>query len=342
MESIGPPRLSATQRSRALRFAILGNTVPIAIATVTDFGSHGGLFFSGAIVACIAPVVVTTVSRRHRLVFYAAAFGGIPALTMMQAYSGGPASGYSVLMMMAMIWFGLQASDRELIAGVVVLAVCSYLPMLTIGPPAYPVDWGHATLLMLIGCTVAASLRAMTRETQRLTGRLRQEAVIDHLTGLLNRRGWTEAGDRELARAARGGTTVVLAAIDLDGLKEVNDSLGHDEGDRVLRETADRIRGALRASDVLARLGGDEFVALLTDATLDRALGAVQRLRDVTPPRAAFSAGVAAWNGHEALDELVRRADLALYTAKANGEGLAVAPQSLDDDAEPRPLPAIV
>ena len=70
---------------------------------------------------------------------------------MLQAYDGGAASGYSVLLIMPMIWFGLQATDRELIAGAVVLALCSYLPMLVFGPPAYPVEWGHATLLVMVG-----------------------------------------------------------------------------------------------------------------------------------------------------------------------------------------------
>ncbi len=74
-----------------------------------------------------------------------------PALTMMQAYSGGAASGYSILMMMAMIWFGVQTTDREMATGMGVLAACAYLPMLIFGPPAYPVNWGHATLLVMVG-----------------------------------------------------------------------------------------------------------------------------------------------------------------------------------------------
>jgi diguanylate cyclase (GGDEF)-like protein len=304
-----------------MRFAFMGNVVPIAIATATDFAAHRTLFFVGAVGGCVAPLIVTAVPRRHRAAFYVGAFGGIPALAMMQAYTGGAASGYSVLMIMAMVWFGLQATDRELIAGVVVLAACSCLPMLVIGPPAYPVDWGHATLLALIGATVAGSLRAVTRETQRLTERLRREAVHDDLTGLLNRRGWREAALRELAQAARSGTSIGVAVIDLDDLKQINDSMGHDAGDRILRETADRMRAALRGGDVLARLGGDEFVALLTDATLDGVLDVVRRMRDVTPSLGRFSAGVAVWDRRETLDELLRRCDVALYASKASGGG---------------------
>jgi diguanylate cyclase (GGDEF)-like protein len=281
--------------------------------------------------ACIAPVVVTMMTRRHPVPFYAAAYGGIPALTMMQAYSGGAASGYAVLMMMAMIWFGVQTSDRELAIGMGVLAACAYLPMLIFGPPAYPVSWGHATLLVLVGLSVAYSLRAVTRETQKLNTRLRKEATVDDLTGLLNRRGWRMAAERELARAAREGSQVGLLLLDLDSLKEINDTRGHDEGDRVLVETADRMRTALRAGDVLARLGGDEFGALLMDISDGQALAAVDRLKQVTPELGSFSAGVASWEGKQTLDELLRRADVALYTAKTGGGSrVEIAPPTLE------------
>jgi diguanylate cyclase (GGDEF)-like protein len=332
-----PIRYSARQRRRALRFAVLGNAVPIAVATATNFSSHHTVFFIGAVGACMAPIVVTLVTRRHPIPFYAAAYGGILALTMLQAYSGGPASGYAVLVMMAMIWFGVQTSDRELAIGMGVLAACSYLPMLIFGPPAYPVSWGHATLLVLVGLSVAYSLRAVTRETQALNARLLKEATVDDLTGLLNRRGWRMAADRELSRATRDGTPVGLLLIDLDSLKEINDTRGHDEGDRVLIETADRMRSALRAGDVLARLGGDEFGVLLMDTSDGQGLAAVDRLSKMTPELGSFSAGVAAWDGKQPLDELLRRADVALYTVKTHGGSrVEFAPPTLEpSDAFP-------
>jgi diguanylate cyclase (GGDEF)-like protein len=326
-----PMRFSPRQRRRALRFAILGNAIPVGVATATDFGSHHAIFFVGAVGACVAPVVVTMVGRHHPIPFYAAAYGGIVALTMLQAYSGGAASGYAVLMMMAMIWFGVQTRDRELYVGMGVLAACSYLPMLIFGPPAYPVEWGHATLLVLIGFSVAFSLRAVTRELQTANSRLLKEATIDDLTGLLNRRGWRITAQRELARAGREEAQVGLLVLDLDNLKEINDSRGHDEGDRVLKQTAERMRTALRAGDVLARLGGDEFGALLLDASDGQGMAAVDRLRKMTPDLASFSAGVATWDRVEPLDELLRRADVALYEAKTNGGSkIEIAPPTLE------------
>jgi diguanylate cyclase (GGDEF)-like protein len=328
---VTPMRYSARQRRRALRFALLGNAVPIAVATATNFSSHHTVFFIGAIGACLAPIGVTLLSRSQPIPFYAAAYGGILALTMLQAYSGGAASGYAVLMMMAMIWFGVRTSDRELAIGMGVLAACAYLPMLIFGSPAYPVSWGHATLLVLVGLSVAYSLRAVTRETQTLNARLLKEATVDDLTGLLNRRGWRMTAERELARAAREGTEVGLLLLDLDSLKEINDSHGHDVGDRVLVETADRMREALRAGDVIARLGGDEFGALLMDTSDGQALAAVDRLSGMTPDLGSFSAGAAEWDGSEGLDELLRRADVALYTAKTGGGSrLEIAPPTLE------------
>jgi diguanylate cyclase (GGDEF)-like protein len=193
--------------------------------------------------------------------------------------------------------------------------------MLAVGAPAYPVRWGNAALLLVLGGTMLAALRAVTHEAQALTHRLTQEAVIDDLTSLFNRRGWRQVAPRELSRSARTGTPTALLALDLDDLKHVNDHRGHREGDRVLRETAVRMRATLRAGDVIARLGGDEFVALLTDSTLHGTLTAIERLREATPPDASFSAGVAVWDRTEALEDLLNRADDVLYAAKAAGGG---------------------
>lgn len=329
-------RLLPFGRARLIAFAIVGNVLPVFIATATSRWSHHAVFYVGAVLGCLAPLVVVLVPRRRRVLFWGAAFAEIPALTLMQAYTGGAASSYSVLVIMAMVWFGLIATDVELVAGMFVFAACCVLPMVVIGPPAYPVTWGHATLLILVGVTVAGALRAVTRELGTLAQRFAQEAVVDDLTGLLNRRGWRYTAPRELARAARSGNPITLVTLDLDNFKELNDELGHEQGDRALRDTAERIRSTLRAGDVVARLGGDEFVALLTNSTLTGSVAAIDRLRDSTPSQEAFSSGIAVWDRKEDLAELLRRSDLALYAAKDAGGGRTeVAPTQL----EPLPMP---
>jgi diguanylate cyclase (GGDEF)-like protein len=314
-----------------LAFALVGNLLPIIIATAAHRWVHPTVFYIGAAVGCAAPLVVTLVPRRRRVLFWGAAFAEIPALTLMQAHSGGAASGYSVLVIMAMVWFGLAATDLELLAGMLVLAACSALPMVLVGAPAYPLTWGHAALVTLVGVTVAGSLRAVTRELGTLAQRFAQEAVVDDLTGLLNRRGWRYTAPRELVRAARSGNPITLVTLDLDNFKELNDELGHEQGDRALRDTAERIRATLRAGDVVARLGGDEFVALLTNSTLTGSVAAIDRLRDATPEQEGFSSGIAVWDRKEDLAELLRRSDLALYAAKDAGGGRTeVAPPHLE------------
>jgi diguanylate cyclase (GGDEF)-like protein len=316
-----PVRFGASHRRQALRFAWLANVLPVVIATLTGFSSHRTVFFVGAIGACIVPFVVMFTSRRNPLLFYAGAYGGLPLITMMQAYSGGAASGYSVLLLMAMTWYGLQASDREIAVGFGILASCAFLPMLVFGAPAYPVSWGHAALLVMVGASITLSLRLVTRETQRLNGKLREEAVKDRLTGLLNRRGWEEAANRELARSARRDSPVTFLLLDLDKLKPINDTKGHHEGDRVLRETGERMRAALRAGDIIARVGGDEFAALLSDTEAEDTIAVLDRLREITPGEGGFSVGVATWDGTERLEDVQRRCDTALYAAKATGGG---------------------
>ncbi len=324
---MSPIRLDGTYRNRAAIFAVLGNALPIAVATLTDFDSHRTVFFVGAAISCVAPMIVVGISRSHRVSFYLGAYGGLVGLTMMQAYSGGRRVRLR----------GADDDGDDLVrpsgdrprapGGLALLTACAIGPMLIFGPPAYPVSWGHAALLVIVGATVAGSLRALTREMQRLNRNLRRQATFDDLTGVLNRRGWGETAPRELLRASRLGTPVALVLLDLDSFKELNDTRGHAEGDQVLRETAERLTSALRGSDVVARLGGDEFVALLTDSTPDGAMGVVNRLHEVTPALASFSAGVAVWDRSESLDDLVKRCDLAQYEAKrGGGRRAAVAP----------------
>ena len=318
---MGSRSLRPHGKLRLMVFAIIGTVLPVTIASGTDRYGHHPVFFVGAVAACAASLVVALVPRRRRFTFWSAAFGLIPALTLMQAYTGGPASGFSVLVIVAMVWFGLEATDIELVAGMLVLAACCTLPMVLIGAPAYPRSWGYAALLTLVGTAVAGSLRSVTGELATLAQRFAHEAVVDDLTGLLNRRGWRYNAPRELARAARSGNPITLVTLDLDNFKELNDELGHTEGDRALRDTAERIRATLRAGDVVARLGGDEFVALLTNSTLTGSLTAIDRLRDSTPESEGFSAGIAVWDRKEELPELLRRSDLALYAAKDSGGG---------------------
>jgi diguanylate cyclase (GGDEF)-like protein len=173
---------------------------------------------------------------------------------------------------------------------------------------------------------------------------LRRAAETDPLTGALNRRSW----DGELARAvglARlTGEPLAVAIVDLDHFKTYNDTHGHAAGDEVLVEAVAAWSAILRGGDVLARYGGEEFAVALPGCDRGAATTVLQRLRMHTPRGQTASVGVAQFNGREDAAALLRRADDALYEAKAAGRDLLRhAPLTPAGPAAPlRPTPAVV
>jgi diguanylate cyclase (GGDEF)-like protein/PAS domain S-box-containing protein len=174
-------------------------------------------------------------------------------------------------------------------------------------------------------------LRLHIAERRDLERRLEHKASHDDLTGLHNRASFYEHLPRALARARRQDSQVALLCIDLDDFKLINDSFGHQDGDRVLREVAGRLKGCLRESEMAARIGGDEFAAVLEDVTDAGAAERVaarfqERLRvpfHIDKRRqvyASASIGIAL-GARERPRELVRAADLAAYEAKRKGKG---------------------
>ncbi len=117
-------------------------------------------------------------------------------------------------------------------------------------------------------------------ERHRLFSALRSLSLIDDLTGLYNRRGFSDLGEQYLKLARRSGRGVTMVYLDVDRFKTINDSLGHHVGDRALLRVADILRAAFRRSDIIARLGGDEFGVLALEAADESSELLVQRLRE--------------------------------------------------------------
>jgi diguanylate cyclase (GGDEF)-like protein len=172
--------------------------------------------------------------------------------------------------------------------------------------------------------------RAAEKERQRAEALLKDLAMTDELTGLANRRSFTEVAERELRRAKRLGRPMAVAAIDVDHLKTINDTYGHAGGDQALVRLSETVTREIREIDVFARMGGDEFALLLTDASREQAYETVARIRgdledqpltvDGEQVRVAISAGIASRDETvETLDQLLARADDALYEAKDAG-----------------------
>ena len=168
-----------------------------------------------------------------------------------------------------------------------------------------------------------ARIEAALRRSS-LTAELTEAARVDGLTGLPNRRTWDEELVRELGRSARAGTPLCLAVLDLDDFKEFNHLHGHQAGDVLLREAAAAWRATLREGDLVARYGGDEFGVLLPDCSLEGARQVLDRLIAVTPREQSCSGGLAQWHASETVDQLVHRADRALYVGKRAGRGRLV------------------
>ena len=179
-----------------------------------------------------------------------------------------------------------------------------------------------------------ASLRAISdgleEKVRQRTAELAYQAQHDHLTGLPNRVLFEERLERAVASAERYGRRLALLFFDLDGFKLVNDTFGHDVGDRVLKELGQRLRTCLRRSDTLARYGGDEFVVLVSeikeaDDAREVALALLSTLVEpfeVPGDRAVLSAsiGVSIYpDDAEDASKLRRHADAAMYGAKTTG-----------------------
>lgn len=166
-------------------------------------------------------------------------------------------------------------------------------------------------------------------ERKATEARIEQMARFDELTGLANRFEYGTQIKEAFARLERTGEAFALFYVDLDGFKQVNDSLGHDVGDQVLMETASRLRSAIRANDLLARFGGDEFLAILPSADhavvtsiAQRMINSMTRVFDVDGKTVYVTASIgiamAPSDGRKPAD-LLRHADTALYKAKAAG-----------------------
>jgi diguanylate cyclase (GGDEF)-like protein len=172
-----------------------------------------------------------------------------------------------------------------------------------------------AALILL----VIARMADLLRRVQTQSVQLAELALEDPLTGLANRRALTVRLSSEMELARRQPHSLAIAMVDLDFFKRFNDTYGHSAGDRLLVAASEEWRANLRASDFLARMGGEEFLIILPGVDPAQAQRSMVRLQAAMPLAQSFSAGVALWDGQELSEELIERADLAMYAAKTAG-----------------------
>jgi diguanylate cyclase (GGDEF)-like protein len=182
-----------------------------------------------------------------------------------------------------------------------------------------------ATVLPVIGTTAFLQMCS-----ERIRAQWETAASTDYLTGLANRRQLTHVASQWLVLARSNAQPLAVMLIDIDRFKTINDRYGHDVGDRAIQHVANCLRGTCRRDDLLVRQGGEEFVMVLRGMDIDGAAAfsarvleivrAASFVADVDPARLTVSIGVAALRDDDAhLDDLLRRADHALYQAKESG-----------------------
>jgi diguanylate cyclase (GGDEF)-like protein len=175
----------------------------------------------------------------------------------------------------------------------------------------------------------------------RVMAETQLQAATDGLTGLLNRRSL----ENEVRAMRRSATPFVFVMADLDHFKPLNDTHGHESGDRTLRAFAQTLRSALRSEDLVSRYGGDEFGIVMPDCSVDEAVAAMERVREqlvlaLRPgdaPNVTASFGIVTADRAASFEETVARADRALYRAKFEGRNRVVVYSATADAATPVP-----
>jgi diguanylate cyclase (GGDEF)-like protein len=188
---------------------------------------------------------------------------------------------------------------------------------------------------VLVSAPIGGWIVHLLREVELARQQAQAMAWHDELTALMNRRHFSEMGQRELALAQRAGRPLVAALLDIDDFKRINDEHGHSAGDAVLQALGRTLPRELRSTDLVARWGGEEFALLLPDTPADDAALLADRVRlavaqmRVTLPadpnhRCTVSIGLTAASAEDSFDTLIDRADKAMYLAKSGGKNRVV------------------
>lgn len=247
------------------------------------------------------------------------------------------------LLAVTMLFAALNLRAKQIVAvslyalGAFSLAVLFIIQLDNSTEPALEIAYALVLVLMLTGCMLLSlrlyQLRGRLRkQRQELAVALKENRELasrDALTGLINRRHMRELLELEQRRCVRGVRTMLLAQMDIDHFKSINDTYGHGVGDMALKAFAQTVRDNIRNSDVLARWGGEEFVLLLSDTDVAGAMLTLQRVRAAVegtimadaPPglQMTVSIGLAEHIAGEMLEVTLDRADKALYSAKRAG-----------------------
>ena len=264
----------------------------------------------------------------------------------------GPARGVTLPILAIILMFGIFGLTTRQMLGVLVYSLVAFGVASGVvaarDEPDYPTVVAAAYVGMVVVVLLSSTflttrvqstrehLRRQKAELAQALEQIRQLATHDDLTGLLNRRAMLDRMQLEQRRSLRSGSPLLIAQLDIDHFKAVNDTHGHAAGDLVLQSFADTVRRNVRDTDVLARWGGEEFVLLLCDTPASDAVALMERLRQAVqamqvpvpqsggPITVTVSIGLARHTPADPLAGTLERADRALYAAKAGGRNRVV------------------
>ena len=264
----------------------------------------------------------------------------------------GPARGVTLPILAIILMFGIFGLTTRQMLGVLVYSLVAFGVASGVvaarDEPDYPTVVAAAYVGMVVVVLLSSTflttrvqstrehLRRQKAELAQALEQIRQLATHDDLTGLLNRRAMLDRMQLEQRRSLRSGSPLLIAQLDIDHFKAVNDTHGHAAGDLVLQSFADTVRRNVRDTDVLARWGGEEFVLLLCDTPASDAVTLMERLRQAVqamqvpvaqggqPITVTVSIGLARHTPADPLAGTLERADQALYAAKAGGRNRVV------------------
>jgi len=347
-----PPHAERSMRMEALiarlrLLVLLVNSLSLAFFLDTS-GMQMGLAWLTVTAVWLygVPVAALQPYRRWRVFETGLITGAADSITTMAfiAVTGASDSPFFLLLYLSVAAIAMRFDLRQALAACAVYAAAYALIYFATWEPGHD-EFGVIALRLAYLLFIAVGVGHLAREenhrarqideierlhaeNQRLHHRTERAARLDRLTGLLNRAAFEKEAQRELRRARSGGYVSVLFC-DMDRLKRINDELGHDAGDRVLRAVGSAMKRTLRREDLIGRYGGDEFVVVMPNVTretaydrADQLIEAVQSVNDSLTDdlRVGLSVGIAVYP-FDAQDypTLVRLADQAMYLAKREG-----------------------
>ena len=355
-QTLFTPERDPDQAARLRQFLLTSVTYAISVPLLLLANAFGLIILPQVIALCVAMAVITAglflvfrtgLNLRFRdpsLIWQQILIAN--GVLMVAVYCFNQGRAFALIMCLVVLLFGAFRFDTREFVRITLMILAGYALVINLLMYFKPetvnvyVEWfqwaGMAAFLPFFGVVggriseLRARLHRSNDELSEALASVRQIATHDHLTGLTNRVLFNEELQHALARVERHRRPAALFVLDLDRFKVINDTLGHQFGDRVLQETAKRLLGCVRESDILARLGGDEFVILLEEFGEDsnlteiarKLLASVAELDSIDGREIGLSVSIgicaAPADGRDA-KTLFANADIAMYRAKEMG-----------------------